>query len=451
VFIAGIYLFVVGILAKLISYFNGHHPFFIEALFVFFALLGLSVILLSNELRQRIKRFLYLHFQRPHYDYRKEWAEFTQCTSSRLNIEELCSSVVKMVSDTFGVSSVTIWLDDQKEEKIVLCGSTVFSKSQSQGLGIAREGSREIIHFVKNQRMPMDVDRSEVYLSVNPDFLREARIKYCVPLFAGNEFLGMMTLNNRLTNEEFSLEDLDFLKTIADQTAASLLNLKLSEDLRKAKEMEAFQTMSTFVVHDLKNLASTLSLTMQNLPIHFDNPDFRDDALRIIGQSVTKVNSMCNYLSMLGKKIELKKVETDVNMLINTCLTCLNGSTKVSLIQDLNLVSKVMIDPEQVQKVLMNLLLNANEAIGNGGKIQLTTEQRDGWVILSVSDNGCGISKEFMEKSLFRPFKTTKRQGIGIGLFQSKMIVEAHQGRIEVESEEGKGSTFRVYLPLKNI
>ena len=209
--------------------------------------------------------------------------------------------------------------------------------------------------------------------------------------------------------------------------------------------------MSTFVVHDLKNLASTLSLTMQNLPIHFDNPDFRDDALRIIGQSVTKVNSMCNHLSMLSKKIELKKVETDVNKLINTCLTCLNGSTKVSLTQDLNPVSKLMIDPEQVQKVITNLLLNANEAIGNGGEVRLATEQRDGWVILSINDNGCGMSKEFMEKSLFRPFKTTKKQGMGIGLFQSKMIVEAHQGRIEVESEEGKGSTFRVYLPIKNI
>jgi len=157
---------------------------------------------------------------------------------------------------------------------------------------------------------------------------------------------------------------------------------------------------------------------------------------------------MCNHLSMLSKRIELKKVETDVNTLINTCLTCLNGSTKVSLIQDLNPVSKLMIDPEQVQKVITNLLLNANEAIGNGGEVRLATEQREGWVILSVKDNGCGMSKEFMEQSLFRPFKTTKRQGMGIGLFQSKMIVEAHQGKIEVESEEGRGTTFKVFLPI---
>jgi signal transduction histidine kinase len=77
----------------------------------------------------------------------------------------------------------------------------------------------------------------------------------------------------------------------------------------------------------------------------------------------------------------------------------------------------------------------------------LATGQRDGWVVLAVSDNGCGMSEAFMERSLFQPFHTTKQQGLGIGLFHSKMIVEAHRGKIEVESEEGKGSTFRVLLP----
>jgi len=448
VLIAGTYLFIVGLLAKIVSYFNGHRPFFIEALFVFLALLGLSVILLSNELRQRIKRLVHIHFRRPHYDYRKEWMEFTQRTSSLLDMKQLCSAMVKMVSGTFGVSSVTIWLVDQAEGKLVQCGSTAFSEVQSQSLGIIREGSKEIIRFLKNQRMPMDVDRSEVDLGMNRDFLHEAKIKYCVPLFAGNEFLGIMTLNNRVTNEEFSIEDLDLLKTIADQAAASILNMKISERVKQAKEMETIQTMSSFFVHDLKNLASTLSLTMENLPTHFGNPDFRNDALRVMKQSVSKINSMCSHLSTLSKRIELKKVETDLNELIKTSLICLNGNAKVSFVQELQPVPRLVIDPEQVQKVLTNLLLNANEATGDGCEIRLTTKQIDGWIIISVSDNGCGMSKEFMEQSLFRPFKTTKRQGMGIGLFQSKMIVEAHQGRIEVESELGKGSTFRVFLPL---
>jgi putative PEP-CTERM system histidine kinase len=221
----------------------------------------------------------------------------------------------------------------------------------------------------------------------------------------------------------------------------------MSEQMRRAKEMEAFQTMSAFFVHDLKNLASKLSLTMQNLPIHFDNPEFRGDALRAISDSVAKINNMCSGLSILRQKIVLQTAETDLNGLVTNTLNTLNGC-KVSIKQDLNPLPKFLMDSEQIQKVLTNLILNANEAIRNGGEIRVATEQKDRWIILSVSDNGCGISKEFVENSLFHPFKTTKKQGMGIGLFHSKMIVEAHHGRIEVESEEGKGTTFRVFLPL---
>ena len=83
-----------------------------------------------------------------------------------------------------------------------------------------------------------------------------------------------------------------------------------------------------------------------------------------------------------------------------------------------------------------------------GGKILIQTSQRNGWVVLSVSDTGCGMSPEFLQHSLFRPFSTTKKSGIGIGVFHCKMIVEAHGGKIEVDSELGKGSVFRVLLPI---
>jgi signal transduction histidine kinase len=91
--------------------------------------------------------------------------------------------------------------------------------------------------------------------------------------------------------------------------------------------------------------------------------------------------------------------------------------------------------------------LNANEAVDNDGEIRVTTRNRNGWVELEVSDNGCGMSREFVEQCLFRPFKTTKKQGMGIGLFQCKTIVEAHKGQIRIESRENIGSTFRVLLP----
>ena len=115
--------------------------------------------------------------------------------------------------------------------------------------------------------------------------------------------------------------------------------------------------------------------------------------------------------------------------------------------QDLRPTPPVSIDPDQIQKVVLNLVLNANDAVREGGHITVATGQSDRWVYLAVSDDGCGMSAEFMTRSLFRPFRTTKGQGLGIGLYHSRKIVEAHQGRIEVESEQGKGTTFRVMLP----
>ena len=126
----------------------------------------------------------------------------------------------------------------------------------------------------------------------------------------------------------------------------------------------------------------------------------------------------------------------------------LKGSFNGSIVEELQPLPKVSLDPEQIRKVFTNLMINANEALGNGGQIRVATRSRDGWVELAVSDDGCGMSPETMEECLFKPFKTTKKQGMGIGLFHSKMIVEAHKGRIEVESEVGVGSTFRVLLPI---
>jgi putative PEP-CTERM system histidine kinase len=300
---------------------------------------------------------------------------------------------------------------------------------------------------------PIDFDYAEETMpkefeNFHEDFFVKARIRYCLPLVAGENLLGIMTLSDRVGDDPLSVEDFDLLGTIADQVAASLLNLMLSERLREAREMEAFQTMSAFFVHDLKNLASKLSLTMQNLPNHFDNPEFRKDALQTMSQSLDKINLMSSRLTSLSQKLELYLVDNDINEVVATTLSGLDGSLRKKLIQELETVPKIAMDFEQMQNVLVNLILNAHEAAGDTGEIIISTGQRDSWIFLSVKDNGSGMSREFMEESLFHPFQTTKNRGMGIGLYHSKTIVEAHKGKFEVESEEGKGSTFRVLLPL---
>ena len=260
-----------------------------------------------------------------------------------------------------------------------------------------------------------------------------------------------MTLGKRVMDQPLSFQDYELLRTMGDQSAAALLNLRLSEKLRQAKELEAFQTMSAFFMHDLKNLASKLSLVSQNMPKYYDNEEFRQDAMQTVSQSVDKIKGMCSRLSLLSQTLDMNPRETCLDDIVRSTVSEMNGVLKSTVETDFaDGLPLLLLDEEQMRKVLENLLINACEAMGEGGRILVATRKRDAWVELSVSDTGTGMTQEFMEKYLFKPFQTTKKQGMGIGLFHCKTIVEAHGGKIEAESEEGKGSTFRVMLPVKS-
>jgi putative PEP-CTERM system histidine kinase len=454
VLLVGSYLFTVGALTKVLTYFGWDQTLPLGTFFVFMASVAMAVVMLSEQLRQQLKLCINRHFYCAHYDYRQKWTTFTERTSSVVDVQELCAVVTKMISETFGVPAVTIWLCDEDAMGVLsVGGSTVLSRTEGEVLGEHQATGVDFVQFMRERRLPVDLEKmsdskAQALKATYADYFRKAQSRYCVSLVAGQQLLGIMTLDNRLTREPFSPEDLDLLKTFADQAAASLLSLRLSQCLLKAKELEAFQTLSAFFVHDLKNLAAKLSLLLQNVPIHYDNPVFRQDMLRVISESVAKMTAMCSRVSLLTNKLDLHPILTDLNELVRHTLNDVQDLVKVHVFQELHPVPKLLLDPEHLHKVVINLLLNANEAVNDQGEIHITTDTIDGWVVLAVRDNGCGIPKAFMQRSLFHPFQTTKSQGLGIGLFHSKMIVEAHHGRIEVESEEGEGSTFQVFLPI---
>jgi putative PEP-CTERM system histidine kinase len=330
----------------------------------------------------------------------------------------------------------------------------VFTAVQAEELKFFGHGGADLISAMTDQTMPVDLEGrqddwvEDLKLVYGLEETKESRIRYCVPLNAAGHLIGIMTLSEKVFYEPFTFEESELIKTIADQAAAGLLNLRLSEQLRQAKELEAFQSMSAFFMHDLKNLASKLSLVTQNLPVHIDNPEFRSDALRTISQSVSKINTMSSRLSLLSQKLELTFKETDLNELVKETVSDLKEYVKAPVSKDLENIPSLLIDREHIHKVVENLLMNAYDALGQDGQITIVTRCKDTWAEIAIQDNGCGMSKKFIETSLYRPFQTTKKQGMGIGLYHCKTIVEAHSGRIEVESEEGKGTTFRVLLPF---
>ena len=206
--------------------------------------------------------------------------------------------------------------------------------------------------------------------------------------------------------------------------------------------------MSAFFVHDLKNTASILSLMLQNLPVHYDDPKFREDALRGISKTVTHLNDLISRLTLLRHELTVNPVACDLNQLVEEVLDHHLQIPGIEVVRRLGTLPHIDLDRGQIQKVLANLLLNAKDAVGPAGQITVETTRHNGTVVLTVADNGCGMSPQFISNSLFRPFQTTKKKGLGIGMFHCKMIVEAHRGRIEVKSEAGNGTQFQVFLPI---
>jgi putative PEP-CTERM system histidine kinase len=453
VFLAGVYLIIVGVLAKLVAFLGGDASFERKAFLVFASLVLLTVLLLSDRVRLYTKRFVSRHFQRPLYDYRTVWRTFAESTAKCVEQTDLCGKVVKLVSEIFQALSVSIWLVDEKKEKLLFGASTSLSRADAGNLTLSPDDAAEVIAALSRQPGPIDIDSSnELWAAAlrrsHPFEFREGGNRACVPLIAAGELLGILVLGDRVAGVTFSIQDFDLLKSASDQAAASLLNIQLSHRLSQAKQLEAFQAMSAFFVHDLKNTASTLSLMLQNLPIHYQDPKFREDALRGVSKTVDHINDLISRLTVLRHDLQVKASDCDLNELVTDTLNAQDQARGIELRKELQALPKLRIDAGQIQKVITNLLLNAREALPDSGTIRVETSQRNGWAVLSVSDNGCGMTPEFINRSLFRPFSTTKKKGIGIGMFHCKMIVEAHHGRIEVQSESGKGTTFRVLLPL---
>ncbi|HSY16738.1 MAG TPA: XrtA/PEP-CTERM system histidine kinase PrsK [Candidatus Acidoferrales bacterium] len=452
--LAGIYLIIIGLFAKIVTVIGGEQAFAIKAFLVLAALVALTILLLSDRVRLALSRFVSRHFQRPMFDYRTVWRKFTEATASCVSQAELCQAAVKSVTDIFQALSVTIWLVDDKKEQLLFAASTFLSEARAASLAPQKNDLVDVIARLQQHHEPVDIDATkekwaEALCRCHPDEFRKGGNRVCVPMIVGNEFLGFMIIGDRVGGVPYSWQDFDLLKCISDQIAAGLLNTRLSQKLVQAKELEAFQTMSAFFVHDMKNTANTLNLMLQNLPMHFDNPEFRADALRGISKTVERVNLLISRLGSIRSELQIKPAEADLNAVIAKALEGWEEVAGIKLKKDFSPLPRFIFDADQMLKVAINLIFNARDAVGSDGLVHIATAQNNGWAVLSVSDNGCGMSQGFMNRQLFRAFQTTKKNGLGIGMFQSKMIVEAHQGRIEVESEPGKGTTFRVVLPLK--
>ena len=447
VVLAGAYLLVVGLLARWARPADGGASLPAQALIVLVGVASLAILLLSDRLRAGLRRFVSRHFSRPQHDYRAVWTEFSRRTSGVRERDELCRLVSGLVSETFEALNVSLLLADGSGR-----GMVFVPPGTGEGKA-ALQMDAAMVEALANRSKPFDLETERSpwaagLRSMAPVQFGHGGPRMAVPLVTGNRLLGIMILADRVKGMAYTHEELDLLKCMADQLAATLLNDTLAEQLRQATELEAFQTMSTFFVHDLKNAANSLNMMLQNLPVHFDDPEFRADALRGIGGTVDRINLLVAKLAGFRRNLRIEGVDTDLNDLVGDVIDGLKADLAgVELSRHARSLPKVRIDPDGIRSVVTNLLVNAREAVGNAGRVRVETQAENSHVTLSITDNGHGMSPDYIANDLFRPFRSTRSKGLGIGMFQCRMIVEAHMGSIQVESTPGTGTTFRVTLP----
>ncbi len=451
--LAGTYLFIVGVLAKIATALGGDGNLPLKSFLVLTGLAAAAALALSDRFRLLTKQFISRHFQRPVYDYRKIWQGFSENISSCQDPASLGRETVRLISATVEALSVSFWLVELRERRMTLAASTSISPTeQKEGLMDGEDFSTMVDQLTEGGSRPFDLDTGPAswlarLRKSNPTQFQLGGARVGFPLVCKRELVGLLVIGDRVGGVHLTLEDRDLIRCLADQAASSLMNLRLGAEIIRAKEMEAFQMMAAFFVHDLKNTASSLSLMLQNLPAQFENPEFRDDALKVVAKAVARIQSLIARLTTLREERNVELRDSDLNPVVEVGLVAAGPMPQLSVVKRLCESAPCRLDPEQIQKVVVNLLLNAREASSRGGTIEIETQKEEGWVWVSVRDTGCGMSAEFVRSSLFRPFQTTKRNGMGIGMFHCKTIVESHQGRIEVSSEPQKGTIFRVWLP----
>ncbi len=437
----GIYIICLGLVGEGLKYFgNGFQHAMIITLAIFVGL-GLFIVILSESVKRKVRIFIQKNFYQHKYDYRNQWLQFTDRLSAAQTSDSLLHSIVSEFCDTFGMGKGALFIISQERDVYRQAADIALETCDvtftiNDPIIESLTGCKWILDLRDNVAICPESDRHKTYFS-------EAAACFIIPLFMNGSVDGFIVLGMpRSSDENYIHEDFDLMRTLAKQAASALLNLRLSDQLTCSRELAAVGKVSTFVMHDLKNLIAALSLMLENAQEHIGLPAFQSDLLVSLKNIVTRMNALILRLKQLPEKNSLHLATVDLFQMAHETAALVNGAL-------LNVTGDHVIaeaDREELQKVALNLMLNAVEAT-NGTKPVKVEVGENGSLFFRVTDEGCGIAEAFVQHTLFKPFTSTKEQGMGIGLYQSRQIIEAHGGRIEVVSTIGQGSEFTVWLP----
>jgi putative PEP-CTERM system histidine kinase len=416
-----------------------------EALTYLLLLIVMATILLATGFRHRVRNWIRRNILAGRYDYRQYWLDATERVQSTNTPQLAADSLVDIVYRALGAIDVTVWIrrwNPNRLNRLSILGSPT---------NIIEAETEEVINEIMKLAEPISIQDLQALGKsiVTIKFMENNRAALLVPLVSSNRIVGLLTVGANRSGRAYGWEAREFLHALGRHAAGEFHKMDLLSTLIASKEDEAFRTFATFVLHDLKNFASTLSLIAQNAVRFQDNADFQKDSFRSVRETADKMKRLCNSLRTFSTNLADNKKLEDLNEIIRSVVE----TSKIPILEqihfDLAPLPRLRLDAEEIARVIQNLVLNAQQAIASNGEIWIHTCMHNGTVKMSVEDNGKGMSRQFIEKELFLPFHTTKSDGLGIGLFQTKKILDAHSAQIQITSHEGEGTSVAILFNRK--
>lgn len=446
---AGIYLLLMAAAGYYLREFGGVWGPAVQIVFLFTAIILLVLALFSGSFRAWVKVNINKYFFTYRYDYREEWLRLISTISSVGSGRDLPERVVRAVSDIVESPEGTLWLhhDPDQFELLTSWNSRVVPGTQSADPSFSRflEERQWVVNLNEYREKP------EIYDDmVLPDWLRdtrdESRAWLVVPLLHHEQLLGILMLGQPRVLRELNWEDYDLLKTVGRQSASYLAEQETARALVEAKQFDEFNKRFAFVLHDIKNLVSQLSLMVRNAEKHKNNPAFQEDMLMTVTESVEKMNNLLVRLHE-GGKLAAATASVDLSRFLrNLVERNSRRDGKISFASDADGIS-VVIDEERLGAVMAHVIDNAFDAIDDDGEVAVRLSSSGREAVIEIVDNGKGMDPAFVRDELFKPFRSSKGGGYGIGAFESREYVREQGGKLDVKSELGVGTTVTIRLP----
>lgn len=448
---SGIYLMIMGVAGYYVRDFGGTWGLVAQAIFLFMTILVLALFVSSRRIRARLYVLVNKHFYPYKYDYREEWLRFIKTMSISSEEKELYRNTIKSIAQIIESPGGMLWL--RQDNGFFSCVDAwemeMVSELEPTETSLPKfMGENEFVISIDEFQEQPEVYSRLGYLEL-PEWVKKLQPWLIVPLIYNDLLIGFIVLDHATARKRsFNWEDSDLLKTAARQVAAFIEQKNTSQALAQAKQFESFNKVSTYVVHDIKNLIAQLSLISSNAEKHKDNPLFMEDVFKTINNSVAKMNKMMEVLS--GKETKSPSRKVNIISVLEELVhnRQIAGGKPVPILGCESSAFYVKADKNQLLAILGHLVQNAQDATDDNGKITISQKRSTEGVVIEIEDTGTGMSEDFIKNNLFKPFKTTKgSKGMGIGVYEAREIILAIGGQIKVKSEVDIGTCFKLTIP----